>query len=168
MEARGERVTVISHPSGRMFGRISKRSLEGAGPLSRLSATAFFTADVLTSVRWLKRQRSGTAIFVRYTLGTAYLPRSLAPTGYRFFRNLLPRAELAFYIDTDPAVARRRIVVRGGHQEMFESIEKLMQVREVASTLTTEGWITVDNSEDGEGPFKVVERVLDERWSGPG
>jgi dTMP kinase len=165
LEARGEKVMVVSHPSGRRFGRISKRSLEGSGPLSRLSATLFFTADVLVSVRLLKKQRDGTAVFVRYTLGTAYLPRSLASTGYRFFHNLLPRADLAFYIDTDPTVARRRIVARGGHQEMFESIEKLRQVREVVRSLTSKDWITIDNSVDGEGPFRAVEKVLDENWS---
>lgn len=163
LENQGEKVTIVSHPSGRRFGRISKRSLESSGVMARLSATLFFTADVLMSVRWYKKRSDGTVIFVRYLLGTAYLPRRLAKVGYVFFRNLLPLPELAFFIDIRPEVARRRILVRGNQPEMFESVEKLAQVREVAKKLTAKDWITIDNNEDGERPFNEVKRVLQEQ-----
>jgi len=163
LEVRGEKVTIISHPSKRLFGRLSKRFLEGSGMVARFNATLLFTADVLLSVRWLKTKADGTVIFVRYLLGTAYLPRRLAPAGYRFFRNLLPFPDIAIFIDIDPEVAARRIASRGHRQEMFETLEKLSAVRRVAKELVREEWVLVDNSEDGEAPFRQVNKILCER-----
>lgn len=164
LEAKGERVTVISHPSRRLFGRLSKRALEGSGPVARSFATLFFTADVLMSVSQLKRRREGTVIFVRYLLGSAYLPERLAPTGYKLFRRVLPFPDLALFIDIEPKVAKRRISLRGHRHEMFETVEKLSSVRRVAKSLVADEWVTIDNSEDGENPFMETERVLNERF----
>jgi dTMP kinase len=102
-------------------------------------------------------------IFVRYLLGTAYLPESLAPSGYRFFRNLLPFPDIALFIDIAPEVARRRIASRGHAPEMFETPEKLTAIRRVARSLVAEEWVSIDNSEDGERPFREVEAILRER-----
>jgi dTMP kinase len=164
LEARGEHVTVISHPSRRLFGRLSKRALESSGPTARFFATVFFTWDVLISVSQLKRHGKGTVIFVRYLLGTAYLPERLAPTGYKLFRKVLPFPDLALFIDIDPEVAKRRISLRGHRHEMFETVEKLSSVRKVAKSLIGDEWVTIDNSEDGENPFVETERVLNERF----
>jgi len=142
---------------------MSKRSLEGTGMIARLSATIFYTADILMSVRLLKKGDSGTIIFVRYLLGTAYLPERFAASGYSLFRNLLPFPDLAFFIDIEPEVAQRRIRARGHRPEMFETIEKLSQVRRVAKRLVADEWIDIDNNEDGQGPFGEVEKVLRER-----
>lgn len=163
IEESGEKVTLVSHPSQHLLGRLSKRSLERSGGAARLFATLFFTADVLLSVRRYKVRGEGTTIFVRYLLGTAYLPERLAPLGYRFFRGLLPFPDLAFFIDIDPAVAARRIADRGHRPEMFETREKLEAVRRVAKRLVSDEWVTIDNSEDGERPFKDVECALRER-----
>lgn len=160
LEAEGEKVSIISHPSKRLLGRLSKRSLEGSGPMARSFATLFFTFDVLTSVRWYKKQRQGTIIFVRYLLGTAYLPPRLAPLGYRVFRALLPFPDLAFFIDIEPEVALRRIKARGHTPEMFETMSKLEAVRNVAKQLAKDEWIRIDNSIDGESPFKETEKAL--------
>ncbi|MBU0624706.1 MAG: thymidylate kinase [Candidatus Thermoplasmatota archaeon] len=163
LEGQGEKVTVVSHPSRRLFGRLSKRFLEDSGAGARLFATLFFTLDVLMSVRWYHKQKTGNVIFVRYLLGTAYLPESLAPIGYRFFRNLLPFPDIALFIDIEPEVARRRIASRGHAPEMFETPEKLTATRRVARSLVAEEWVTIDNSKDGERPFKEVEAILRER-----
>ncbi len=161
IEAKGERVTVVSHPSGRRFGRISKAFLQSSGKVARFWATFFFVADVLVSVRRLRKQE-GTVIFVRYLLGAAYLPKSLAPYGYRLFRNLLPFPDVAIFIDIEPNVAIRRIEERDHEREMFETEAKLTEVREVAKSLLSDEWVVIDNSIDGEGPFKEVETVLRE------
>jgi dTMP kinase len=161
---KGVRVTVISHPSSRMLGRASKRALQSAGAPARLLATLFYAADVLMSVRWYKRQDDGTVVFVRYLLGTAYLPRRLAPLSYAVFRRLLPFPDLALFIDIEPDVAIRRIEARDHTREMFETVEKLSQVRTVARAITSSAdWVTVDNSPDGEGAFLEVERLLRDR-----
>ena len=160
LESEGGVVMLVSHPSKRFFGRMSKRFLKGTGPVARLFATLFFTADILWSVRWLKGVQRGTVIFVRYLMGTAYLPRILAPFGYRFFRKILPFPDLALFIDIEPRVAIRRIAARGHAPEMFETLEKLEAIRKVARQLASDEWVTVNNSEDGEGPFREVERML--------
>jgi len=166
LKAKGEDVTIISHPSQRRLGRLSKRSLEGSGPIARLFATLFFTLDVLASVRWYKTQEKGTVIFVRYLLGTAYLPPSLAPHGYMLFRKLLPFPDLALFIDIEPDVALRRIKSRGHTPEMFETKPRLEAVRRLARQLTKNEWILIDNSIDGEAPFRQVETILRERNHG--
>jgi len=163
LQETGEDVRIFSHPSPRLFGRASKRFLQGEGPPARLFATLFFILDVLQSVRNLKSSSRGTVIFVRYLLGTAYLPPSLAPYGYIAFRNLLPRPDLAIFIDIEPEVAIRRIRARGHAPEMFETPEKLAAVRRVAKGLVSDDWVTIDNSVDGQAPFLEVERILKER-----
>ncbi len=134
-----------------------------SGPMARIFATAFFTLDVLVSVRFLKRQREGTTILVRYLLGTAYLPERLAPLGYELFRRVLPFPDLALFIDIEPEVAERRIASRGQAREMFETRERLRSIRKVAKALVADEWVTIDNSADGERPFLEVENILRER-----
>lgn len=163
LESEGRRVTIISHPSRRRFGRLSKRFLQGSGSVARLFATLFFTADVLVSVRALRSKRDETTILVRYLLGTAYLPERIAPIGYRLFRKVLPFPDLAIFIDIDPQVALRRISSRGHTPEMFETPEKLASVRRIAKAMVADEWVTIDNSEDGDRPFEELERVLRER-----
>lgn len=163
LEDRGDGAIIISHPSTRRFGRLAKKSLQGKGKMARLGATLFYIADVLVSVRWLKRQKSGTVIFVRYLMGAAYLPKSLAPVGYGFFRKLLRFPDLAIFIDIEPEVALRRIQARDHTREMFEDLEKLRSVREVAKSLLADEWVVIDNSVDGEAPFEELEKVLRSR-----
>jgi len=131
--------------------------------VARSFATLFFTLDVLMSVRWYKKQKTGTTIFVRYLLGSAYLPPRLASAGYVIFRRVLPFPDLAFFIDIEPDVALRRIRSRGHTPEMFETKSRLEVVRRVAMQLIKDEWIQIDNSVDGDIPFKEVERVLLER-----
>ena len=163
LESEGLHVALVSHPSKRFFGRMSKHFLQGTGPVARLFVTLFYTADVLWSVRWLRGARDETVIFVRYLMGTAYLPRPLAPVGYQFFRKFLPFPDLALFIDIDPRVAIRRIAARGLTPEMFETLEKLETIRKVARELASEEWVIVDNSEDGERPFLEVEKIVRNR-----
>lgn len=160
LEADGQHVTIVSHPSGSRFGRLSKKALEGRGHVSRAMATAFYTIDVLGSVARFNRAEDGTFIFVRYLLGTAYLPRMLAPLGYTLFRNLLPFPDLAVFIDIEPAIALQRIERRDHKREMFETKDKLESVRAVAKALTADEWVVIDNSEDGDAPFERVSEVL--------
>jgi len=163
MEERGERVTLESHPSPRWAGRVAKKALQRSGKVNRAMAVAFYTIDVLASVRRYSRAKDGTTIFVRYLLGTAYLPRWLAPFAYRIWRRILPFPDLALFVDIEPEVAIARIEARDHKREMFETIWHLRTVRETAKMLVNYEWVTVDNSTDGERPFTEVRDILVER-----
>ncbi|HIH00841.1 TPA: thymidylate kinase [Thermoplasmata archaeon] len=156
----GRRATMMKHPSQRFTGRLSKRALLKSGPVAAVFAAAFHTADVLVSVRAFRSHQEGDFVFVRYLLGTAYLPRVLAPSAYLFFRKLLPFPDLALFIDIEPSVALERIERRDQSREMFETREKLVKARDMARSLTKDEWVTIDNTKDGEGPFIEVKRVL--------
>jgi dTMP kinase len=160
LEQAGAIVILMGHPSERFFGRMSKGALRRSGPIAMVAATAFYTLDVLSSVKRLRRTDDETVIFVRYLLGTAYLPRSFARYAYSFFRRLLPFPDLALFIDIKPSVAVRRIELRDSAREMFETEERLAKAREIVLTLLADEWEVVDNSIDGEGPFEEVLGVL--------
>ncbi len=160
LEQAGVRVVLMGHPSERFFGRISKGALRRSGPIAMVAATGFYTLDVLSSVRRLRRVNVETVIFVRYLLGTAYLPRLFARHAYSFFRRLLPFPDLAIFLDIKPSVAVRRIELRDSAREMFETEERLTKAREIVLTLVADEWDVVDNSKDGEEPFEEVLGVL--------
>ncbi len=163
LEGQGSAVRLMKHPSHRLPGRMSKRALLKSGPVAAAIATAFYTADVLASVRLFNRERQGDFVFVRYLLGTAYLPRRLAHPTYAFFRKLLPFPDVAIFLDIEPSIALARIERRDHRREMFETREKLSRARETARALVDHEWVTIDNGDDGEGPFVEVRRVLIEK-----
>ncbi len=160
----GVEVDLVTHPSTRLTGRLSKRFLHQTGAVPRMLATVFFTADVLVSVGRFNRMRDGTVIFVRYLLGTAYLPRRLAPAGYEFFTRLLPFPDIALFIDILPEKAIERIEARDHRREMFETLSKLREVREIALTLVDEKWTVIDNTEDGGAPFEASRRAVADKF----
>ena len=123
-------------------------------------ATVFYTLDVLASVRQYNRTKDGVVIFVRYLLGTAYLPPKLAHLAYNFFRRILPFPDTPLFIDIEPSVAIRRIEERNHAREMFETEETLRRIRHVAHSIAAGEWIVVENSEEGERPFEAVQDIL--------
>ncbi|HUV60872.1 MAG TPA: thymidylate kinase [Thermoplasmata archaeon] len=160
LERAGNTVVLMKHPSDGFFGKRSKGAVQRSGCIAMAITTAFYTLDVLASVRRLKRVDVDMVMFVRYLLGTAYLPNRLAPHAYTFFRKLLPFPDLALFIDIEPSVAIRRIETRDHAREMFETEERLVGIREAARTLVAGEWEVVDNSEDGERPFEEVLSIL--------
>lgn len=163
LEQHGDTVIVLRHPSNRVFGRMSKRAMQKSGSAAMAVAAVFYTLDVLVSVREYKRLRSGRVVFVRYLLGTAYLPRRMAHRTYTLFRRLLPFPDLPLFIDVEPAVAIHRIEIRDHVREMFETEGQLSQIRAVALSIAKGEWIIVNNSEDGESPFEQVREILRSR-----
>jgi dTMP kinase len=145
---RGEKVMVHIHPSSGVAGRTSRRALESRGKAMQVVATIFFIADVLRSLRMLKKEvgRYDTVIFVRYILATAYLPERLAPFGYAFIAKLLPVPERLVLIDIEPAIANERISRRSEKKEMFEDPENLERARKKLLLLASSEWNVIDNS----------------------
>lgn len=164
-EEKGDEVYFVAHPSERLLGKISRKALLGRGSVLKLVATIFFILDVLTSVRLLKaiERRYQTAIFVRYLMGTAYLPEKLAPKGYLFFKKLLPLPDRLLLVDIDPKVAMGRIAERDDHLEMFEDLDNLEKIRRKVLLLAGDDWEVVDNSGPKEGTRMRVMEVIN-RW----
>ena len=163
LERDGTHVVVRGHPSGGLFGRLSKSAVQKSGTAAIVAAAVFYAIDVLASVRRYARTRDGTVIFVRYLFGTAYLPHWLARFAYRFFRNLLPFPALPLFLDIEPYIAIQRIERRDHAREAFETEDRLSKIRSVALELARDEWVIIDNSEEGEEPFAQVQRILIER-----
>jgi dTMP kinase len=160
-EERGERVVVRSHPeSDNFYGRASKKALLSKGKVNQLKASLFYALDVLNSLRrYYRHPQSDTLIMVRYLMGTAYLPRRLAPIGYHFFEKFVPTSEYMFFLDATPERLVERIAQRS-EVEMFESLEALVKVRGKALRLA-EGWHIINTDRSMEQTASDIATILD-------
>jgi dTMP kinase len=167
-EALGLSVVVRSHPSSdNYYGRNAKRALLSRGKVNQLKASVFYMMDVIYSLRrYYRHPRSDVLIMVRYLMGTAYLPRRLAPFGYRFFEKFVPTSPYMFFLDASPQELVMRIRKRS-EQEMFETLEALEKVRSKALGLA-KGWYIINTSrplEETAGEIAGILDVLDKRSS---
>jgi dTMP kinase len=175
-EARGDTVYVQAHPSDRRAGRISRRALQDRGPIMFLTSIAFYVIDVLISVSKIRSEfrKYDDVVFVRYLMGTAYLPKRLARQGYDVFAKVLPVPDRLLLVDIDPEKALCRIACRDDREEMFENLPSLNKCREKLLMLS-DGWSVLDNNSDETVTRRRLEEQL-EAWdrklgvpgSGPG
>ena len=87
--------------------------------------------DVIHSILKYSWQDREYTIFVRYLLGTAYLPAPADIVAYHFFATLVPKPAKTIYIDIQPDVASKRIISRvQDKHEMFEKPEALQKMRQ--------------------------------------
>jgi len=161
-EERGESTAIYLHPSSRLLGRLSRKSLQGSGRVMQALAGMFFIMDVLNSLRIMRHQarKRDNVVFVRYLMATAYLPGRLTKMGYTFFAKLLPVPERLLLVDIDPKVAFRRISARMEKKEMFEDIPHLTRIREKVLSLTDGSWKVIDNSFSDAESHKRLEEIL--------
>lgn len=130
LRSRGKTVFLRIHPSeDNFFGVKAKQFLYFRGKSAHFAAAYFYMLDVLRSVllySWLKYD---FIIFVRYLMGTAYLPSPLHKIAYPFFASIVPTSDLMFFLDVTPEEAYRRIRESRERLEMFESLAELERVR---------------------------------------
>jgi dTMP kinase len=160
-EKKGDKVIVRSHPdSDNFYGRTAKKALLGQGKINRLKASLFYALDVMYSLRrYYRRPTCDTLIMVRYLMGTAYLPRRLTKTGYRFFEKLVPTSKYMFFLDATPEKLVERIATRS-EVEMFESLGSLVKVRKKALGLA-KGWHIINTDQSVEQTFADITKILD-------
>ena len=160
-EKRGEKVVIRSHPeSDNFYGRTAKNALLGQGKMNRLKASFFYALDVMYSLRkYYRKPCCDTLIMVRYLMGTAYLPKPLVKTGYRFFEKLVPTSEYMFFLDAQPDELVERIRKRS-EREMFETPEALRKVRMKALDLV-QGWHIINTGQSIEQTYAEIEKILD-------
>jgi dTMP kinase len=164
-EDKGHETIIMQHPSDRLAGRMSRRSLQSEGRIMRTFASIFYITDVLISVSELRKLKKTdkTVIFVRYLMGTAYLPERLVEFGYDLFAKILPLTRSMMLIDIQPEVASMRIRSREDAKEMFEDIESLREARRKVIRLSSKGWTVIENSGDMEVSKKAIVDAV-ERW----
>lgn len=163
-ESMGDTVHVQVHPSERLAGRISRRALQERGPMMFIISTAFYVLDVLISVSKLRTEfrRYDDVVFVRYLMGTAYLPKRFAKQGYDAFAKVLPVPERLLLVDILPENALHRIARRDDREEMFENLPSLTRCREKLLMLS-DGWSVLDNNGDEVETRRQLEDQL-EAW----
>jgi len=159
-EKKGEKVIVRSHPeSDNFFGKNAKKALLGKGKMDKLKASVYYMFDVLRSIRkYYHRKDVDTLIMVRYLVGTAYLPKSLAKFAYNFFTGFVPISDYMFFLDTSPEELLKRIEVRK-EKEMFETAVSLKKVRKKALMLVKE-YIIIDASKSITYTYDIIEENL--------
>jgi len=146
LRQQGRTVFLRIHPSDdSYFGVKAKHFLYLRGKGAHFAAAFFYMLDVLRSVISYSWQEYDYIIFVRYLMGTAYLPSPLHKIAYHFFASIVPTSDFMFFLDVEPHEAHRRIQLARERQEMFENLGELEQVRRKALSLALAGnWKVVD------------------------
>lgn len=144
---RGRSVCLRLHPSNdNCFGLQTRKFLYSKGRSAHLAAALFYMLDVFRSILLYSWRKCDYVIFVRYLMGTSYLPSPLFAVAYDFFASIVPVPDFMFFLDVTPKEAYRRIQTRK-KQEMFENLEELEQVRRRALSLTLRGKWTIINAD---------------------
>jgi dTMP kinase len=159
LRRRGHSVYVRFHPSNDSWAGIrARRYLLAEGRNAHFASAMFFIVDVIRSVIRCPWWLHDYVLFVRYLMGTAYLPSPLDRIAYVFFAVLLPKPTYKLYLDVAPERAYLRILENREQREMFESLEQLRKIGSKARRLALlHGWSVVDGNLKEE---EVQSRIL--------
>jgi len=147
--SRTKTVCLRIHPSDDNFlGTHAKTFLQAKGKNAHFASALFYMLDVIHSILKYSWQKKDYVIFVRYLLGTAYLPSLVDKVAYNFFATIVPKPEKLLFIDIKPEVAYKRIMKRAHDSpEMFEKPEALQRIRTKGLVLARIGkWQIVDGT----------------------
>lgn len=158
----GKTYIIRTHPSNdNFFGRMSRGYLLLEGTKARISASIFYLLDIIRSVILFKWKPVDYHIFVRYLMGTAYLPKHLYKLGYYFLKTTVPKPTHMFFLDVTPEEAFKRIEKNREQKEMFESLEKLVETRNNALELALTGdWKVINGNQTQEFIHKIIAEEL--------
>ena len=162
LAARGKTVCLRFHPSAdNFFGIKAKQFLYSKGSSAHFASALFYMVDVIRSILLYSWQRYDYVIFVRYLMGTAYLPPPLHRIAYHFFALLVPKSDAMFFLDTKPQEAYDRIRRTRKNQEMFESVDELTKVRAKGLTLALiDDWAIIDADRSIEEVGAEIRKLL--------
>ena len=145
---RNNRRTVLLriHPSDdNFFGVRAKRFLKMRGKSAHFTSAFFYMLDVIRSILLYSWQKYDYTIFVRYLMGTAYLPSPVDRISYQFFASIVPTSNFMFFLDVQPEEAVRRMKLTRTTFEMFENLNELKKIRKKALSLTRlNNWQVID------------------------
>jgi dTMP kinase len=149
IESLGMTYVIRSHPSGDNYlGKKGRQYLLRHGSWARILASAFYMLDVIRSVLYYRWSKVDFVVFVRYLMGTGYLPSPLHRIAYMVFKITMPNGDHMFFIDVTPEEAHRRIEENRDEKEMFESLERLTKVRgRVLELAQRREWTIIDGDQ---------------------
>lgn len=135
------------HPeTDNWFGLRARAYLYSKGKSAHFASALFYMADVIRSILLYSWRQDDFIIFVRYLMGTAYLPSPLDTVAYNFFSATVPKSNNMFFLDVSPNEAAARIAQNRTETEMFESLESLKKIRAKALSLTRfDKWTIIDS-----------------------
>jgi dTMP kinase len=140
LRKKGKTYILRSHPSeDNFFGIRAREYLFLEGKSAHIAASLFYLADVIRSILLYNWRRVDYLIYVRYLLGTAYLPAPAHKIAYLFFSKIVPTSNNMFYLKISPEEAFRRVVKNRAKRERFETIEELNMTSEKALELVSNG-----------------------------
>jgi dTMP kinase len=150
------------HPSDdNFFGVRAKRFLNKRGKSAHFASAFFYMLDVVRSILLYSWQKYDYIIFVRYLMGTAYLPSPFDRISYQFFASVVPTSNLMFFLDVPPEEAVRRIKLTRTALEMFENLNELKKIRKKALDLARLGnWQIIDGGKTVEEVEKEIVNAL--------
>jgi dTMP kinase len=146
------------HPSDdNFFGVKAHQFLYQSGRSAHFASAVFYMLDVVRSVLIYSWRKYDYIIFVRYLMGTVYLPSPLHKLAYYFFASTVPTSKYMFFLDVSPEEAERRIRQTRKNFEMFENLDQLRGIRKKALVLASMGKWRIVNAEK---PAQEVEKDL--------
>jgi len=158
IRGQGNTVLLRIHPStDNAFGGKARQFLYSNGKAAHFAAALFYMIDVIRSILLYSWRRYDFIIFVRYLMGTAYLPAPLDRIAYHFFAAVVPTSQHMFFLDVAPSEAERRLRESREKLEMFENIEELERARVKALSLASLDKWTIVNANQ---PMKDVQEVI--------
>lgn len=142
----GKTVCMRFHPSDdNFFGVKAKQYLYSRGKSAHFLVALFYMLDVIRSILLYSWQRYDFMIFIRYLMGTAYLPWPLHKVAYHFFALIVPTSDYMFFLDVSAEEAHSRIIQNRRMREAFESLDALKRTRQKALALAWTGkWTIID------------------------
>ncbi|MEM3578225.1 MAG: thymidylate kinase [Candidatus Bathyarchaeia archaeon] len=162
LKASEKSVFLRIHPSNdNFFGVKTRQFLYQHGKSAHFASAIFYMLDVLRSIMLYSWQKYDYIIFVRYLMGTAYLPSPMHKIAYHFFALWVPKSNFMFFLDVSPQEAHKRILQSRKRREMFESLEELEKIRRKALTLAfADNWKILDADKPIEYLHEEILKVL--------
>lgn len=162
LQACGKIIFLRIHPSNDNFwGTNARQFLYLKGKGAHFAAALFYMLDVIRSILFYSWRKYDYVIFVRYLMGTAYLPSPIHKIAYNFFALWVPKSNFMFFLDVNPKEAYKRIMCTRERREMFESLEELKKIRRKALALALmDKWKIVDaNKSINDVHRKIIEAL---------
>jgi dTMP kinase len=143
------------------FGKKAHQFLFSTGKSAHFASALFYMIDVYRSIFLYSWRKDDFVIFVRYLMGTAYLPAPLHVIGYNFFSAIVPKSRNMFFLDVNPKTAASRIRQNRSNIEMFESLSSLKKIRGKALSLTRfDNWIIIDSNQSTDAITNDLEQKI--------